>query len=113
DGDDISHMHRAAKRYQVVSNRIAWRGLLLFEHVVIASDIQRQLLLLELLLIRRIPGALRRPVGNPVAALANCYVSAASRLRSRNRDLPGQREAVAHAKIALAHACPVYQHFYV
>jgi len=85
----------------------------LLQQVIIACEIERQLLLLEEPLICRVPRAIRRPVGEAVAALANDDLAATGRLGCGNLDAPWGGESVARSEVPLTRARAVHEHFHI
>ena len=56
---DIAHVHRAIEWNQVVSNRIGRLVLPLLQQVIVARDVERELALLEVLAVCRVPTVFR------------------------------------------------------
>ena len=81
-------MDRALERSQVVGNGVGGFGLALLENVVVAGDIERELLLLIEFFVGGVPRVLSRPVSESVAALADGYLAATADLRGGNYDSP-------------------------
>src|ERR1039458_7896171 len=109
DGNDVTNMDRAFQGNQVVGDWISWLILALLQQIIVARNVERELTLLEGFAVGGVPTVGGGPVGNAVAALADCDLAATPGLRRRNFNLPRRGEDIFGTKVAFAYACAIHE----